>query len=183
MAIPTEFTPDMTREVLNSILGPIQQRGEARRGRARGEALSRGLEGDPYESSAIGLADATTSQEEGKAISDFNYNLANLGREDRQRGESRGWQVEDIMRSQGFQSSEADKDRAFRQMLSREANEQAEKNSTNELWGTAIGGLSMAAGSALGGPIGGVLAKGLGDYFKKKTIGTSSGGGPISGIA
>ena len=168
--MPQEYSQDLTKELLDSILRPIQEQGSISRQRATSSAIQRGVASDPTGFSLEGLADVETNKLQSDAVSQFQYNLANLGREDRLRSEGREWQLEDVASSQEFTSSEAEKSRKFQQMLANQATDTAEKTSTNELWGAGIGALGTAGGMALGGPLGGALGKGLASYFTKKAL-------------
>ncbi len=109
---PKEFTPEITEAFFNRLAGNIRKRGERNRGLARSEALSRGLERDPFERSAVSVQREKTKRAVGDLEADIGFRVAGLQREERIGTERR----EDV---QSFQSGEADKDRAFREKLAR----------------------------------------------------------------
>ncbi len=94
---PQEYTPEMTEEFYKSLARPIEERTNANVGRVRGEALARGLEGDPWESLGV----ASTRDRGTNALSDLWSNIsmqgAGMARQERLAGEERE-------SSQGFQS-------------------------------------------------------------------------------
>ena len=111
--LPKEFTPELNEDLYNTLAKRISARGESSAGRARSEALSRGLGGDPYEASAVGMARQGTQDELGALDSDLAYRTAGFGREERLGRESRGYQVED----RDFAAKEAEKERNFRETM------------------------------------------------------------------
>ena len=110
--MPQEFTPEITQNFFNRLAGSIRERGAKRRGLARSEALARGLTGDPFEASSVAAERGRTDVELANLEADLGFRVAGLQREERIGTESR----EDI---QSFQAAEAEKDRAFRERLSR----------------------------------------------------------------
>lgn len=87
-----EFTPEINQDFYDRMASRISKRGETQAGQARSEALSRGLGGDPYEASAVGLARQGTQQELGDFDADLGYRMAGLQREERLTGEDRAYQ-------------------------------------------------------------------------------------------
>lgn len=112
---PQEFTPELNEDFVNRLAGRAEARGAVRQGQARSEALSRGLEGDVFESSAVGGARAETDQEIKDIEGDFAYNVAGLAREERLGKQNRGYEVED----RNFSAGEAEKNRALQERLAR----------------------------------------------------------------
>ena len=151
-----EFTPELSEDLYNTLSKRISARGESSAGRARSEALSRGLGGDPYEASAVGLARQGTQDELGALESGMAFDIAGLGRQERLGHEARGYQVED--RDLGFK--EAAKDRDFRERMAKmgmdwqgdQANTANRRSQQAALWQMPfqIGG-AMAGGWASGG--------------------------------
>lgn len=82
-------------------------------GGARSEALSRGLTGDPFEASAVGMA----RQDRGRKLLDLETNLASeafgQSREDRLLREARAFTTSEREGSQGFSAAETEKNRRF----------------------------------------------------------------------
>ncbi len=150
-----EFTPELNEDLYNTLSKRITSRGETDAGRARSEALSRGLGGDPYEASAVGLARQGTQDQLGALDSDMAYKIAGLGREERLGHEQRGYQVED--RDLGY--AEDQKDRDFRERMAKMQQDwQGDQASTDNrrsqqaaLWQTPF----ALGGAALGGWAGG----------------------------
>ena len=152
MASP-EFSPEITQDFYNAMTKRISDRGVTRAGQRRSEALSRNLGGDPYEASAVGLADQGTDQELNQFDADLNYRVAGLNRDERVGRETR----ED---EQSFQSAEGDKDRAFRQRMAQlnmdwqgdQANTANRRSTQSAIWQLPIqAGGAVAGGWASGG--------------------------------
>lgn len=152
---PKEFTPEVNEDFYQSLARKIKDRGITRAGTARSEALSRGLGGDPYEASAVGLANQGTDAELGDLESNLAYNVAGLGREERLGQQARGYEVED----RNFGAAEADKDRAFRERMARmgmdwqgdQANTANRRSMQAALWQIPLGGAAMGLGRWMGG--------------------------------
>ena len=115
MPINGEFTPEINEDFYNRLSRRISERGAQDVGRARGEALSRGLTGDPFEASAVGSARSATSNELADLDANLSYNVAGLQRQERLGKEQRGYQVED--RDLGF--AESVKNRDFQERMAR----------------------------------------------------------------
>lgn len=105
---PQEYTPEITEEFYNKLSRPIQQRTAERAGAKRGEALARGLAGDPWEASAVGGAEAEGDQQLSDLYSKLNYDVAGLQRDERLTGEDRA-----------FRRAEAHDARAFQEKMAR----------------------------------------------------------------
>lgn len=152
---PKEFTAEVNEDFYNSLARKIKDRGVTRAGTARSEALSRGLGGDPYEASAVGLANQGTDAELANLDSSLAYNVAGLGREERLSQQSRGWQVED----RNFGAAENEKDRAFRERMARlnqdwmgdQANTENRRSMQAALWQIPLGGAAKGLGGWMGG--------------------------------
>ncbi len=97
----------------------IGDRGAQNVGLARSEALSRGLEGDPYEASAVGRERAATSGQLADLDADIGYKTAGLQREERLTGEGRQYQSGENERSRAFTAAESEKNRNFQERLAR----------------------------------------------------------------
>lgn len=149
-SMPQEYTPEMTEDFYNKLARPLEERTAANVGKARSEALSRGLEGDPFEASAVGAARTAGTN----ALSDLWANIgmqgAGMAREERMTGEGRDWQGGQAQLGREFQSTENEKLRAFQQQMAEldRANQRriAEENSSG--WGDVLG---TAAGMFTGG--------------------------------
>lgn len=112
---PQEFTPELNEDLYNKMARKISQNGAADVGNARGEALSRGLTGDPFEASAVGEARNNTTNQLNDLYTGMNYDVAGKAREERLMGQTRGYQVED----RNFSAAESDKNRALQERLAR----------------------------------------------------------------
>jgi len=104
-----EYTPELDEKFRSAMTKRISDRGVSRAGAARSEALSRGLGGDPYEASSVGLANQGTDQELNAFDAQLGYNVAGLNREERLGTQQRGYQVED----RNFGAAENEKDRSL----------------------------------------------------------------------
>lgn len=105
---PLEFTPEITEDYYKKMARPIEERGASNVGLARSEALSRGLTGDPFESTGVGAARAGTSKELSDLYSGINFDVAGLARGERLTKEG-----------QTFQAGESEKNRAFEERMAR----------------------------------------------------------------
>src|SRR3990167_10361316 len=105
---PFEFTPELDEAFYQRLARRTGEREARNVGLARSEALARGQAGDPLETSLTGEARSQASQE----LSDIGLGLglesAGRRREERLIGEGRT-----------FETGEAEKDRAFRERMSR----------------------------------------------------------------
>lgn len=108
-----EYTPEMSKSYLASLLQPIDDFSRVDEGRATAEAASRGLLGQAYEGSAIGAVRSGARNEKARTIGAFNLDVANKMREERLGSQSRGYAVED----RNFASVEAEKMRNFQQKM------------------------------------------------------------------
>jgi hypothetical protein len=150
-----EFTPELEEGFLRRLTGGIQKRGDMARGNARREALDRGLEGDVWESSKVGLEEMDTREQIGNTEADFAYNLAGLRRDERLQGQQRKYQVED----RDFAAGEAQKERDFNERMTRfgyglygdRMRTQNRYDAQASLWNTGarLGGLGIAKGFSL----------------------------------
>lgn len=142
-AYPKEYTPEMTEDFYKSLARPIEE-GTARNvGRARSEALSRGLEGDPFESLGVASARSRGTEALGDLWSGISMQgadrareerMTNLNREDtqaygaeqaglgrdwqsRESGLGRTWQSGESQKGRDWQSGERAEDRRFKERM------------------------------------------------------------------
>ena len=73
-----EYTPEINADYLTQLKQPILDRGTQQVGQARGEALRRGLTGDPFESLRVGAAQNSMNQGLVGAESKLAYRLPAL---------------------------------------------------------------------------------------------------------
>lgn len=150
--MPIEFTPEITENFYNRLAKRISDRGSQRQGLARGQALERGLTGDPWEASAVGVAGNQTSQELADLDAKLSYDVAGLGREERLGQERRGYQVED----RDFAAAEDEKRRAFEErLMNRQGDMENTRNRRNlqsSLWQLPgqIGGMVLGGWAGSG---------------------------------
>ncbi len=145
---PSEFTPEITSDLYNTLSKRISQRGVTTAGQARSEMLARGLGGDPSEASAVGIARNNTNNELDSLDANLNYNVAGLQREDRiHQGD------------QDFSAAESAKDRDFRERMARmgydwqgdQANTANRRSQQAALWQIPLGAAAKAGGAYFGG--------------------------------
>jgi len=148
-SMPIEYTDELNNAFYEKLARPIEQRTATNVGRKRGEALARGLEGDPWESSAVGAAETAGTN----ALSDLWSNIgmqgAGMAREERLGGVQRDWQAGQADIGRQFQSAENEKLRGFQATMAEldRANQRRMKRSEGSGWGDVLGmGLGMAAG-------------------------------------
>ena len=148
MAYAGEYTPEVTEDFYNRLAQRIQKRGGQDVGLARSEALSRGLQGDPYEGSAVGAARRGAGEQLGDLESSLAYNVAGLQREERLGKEG-----------QAYESAESEKSRAFQERMAKmyqayeadQANTQYRRSYQSALWQAPLNLLTLGMGSYLGG--------------------------------
>lgn len=158
MAEQFEYTPEINEDFYNRLSRRTSERGAQAVGQARSEALARGLEGDPFEASAVGSARAGTSNELADLDANLNYNVAGLRREERLGQQQRGYQVED----RDFRAAQDERQRNFTERLARLGYAAADQLQSDkegkeyrrgyqnfirqEGYNTALGGAKFAAG-------------------------------------
>ena len=146
MALPKEYTPELNEALYNRMAQRIETRGGADVGRARSEALSRGLQGDPFETSQVNSAREGTRQE----LNEFDLNLtdrlAGLGREERLIGEDRA-----------YRSTETQKDRDWRERME-DLRYQRRRGDEEEDYNREAKGAAWKSGAQL-------LGRGVAAYF------------------
>lgn len=146
-----EYTPEITDEYLKNLQRPIIQQGAVDIGKARGEALRRGMTGDPFEALRVGAAQNTMNTNLAGTNANLRYNVAGLQREERMG-------TENFNRQSAFTSAEAEKERAFtarmaaEQRAYQEALERAqERAQRRSFWPNLISNVaSTGAGIATG---------------------------------
>lgn len=112
--MPSEFTPEMDQKYLESLLAPIEQSRQVRRGAFRRDVLERGLAGDPYESSGVAGIETGVDRLKSDVASQFAFQRAGLQREERLTKEGRDFASGEAQKARDFQGYQADLDRAVR---------------------------------------------------------------------
>ena len=156
--MPQEFTPEMNQDFYDSLSRPIQERTDANVGKVRGEALARGLEGDPFESTGVSAVRNSGSNALADLWSNINMQGADKARQERMVGEGQDWQAGQSQLGRDFQSAESEKQRSFQAQMSeldRANQRRMDRGNKSNGWGDIAG---LAAGYFTGG-IGAGLAK------------------------
>lgn len=154
-----EYTPEITQGYLDELNRPIMQRGAQQVGQARGEALRRGLTGDPFEALKVGEAQNSMNTNLASTNANLRYGIAGLQREERMG-------TENFNKESTFKSGEAQKDRDSQERMAniqreyqaafQRAQERSQKRS---FWPNLIAStVATGAGFALGGPLGAAAA-------------------------
>jgi hypothetical protein len=117
MANPTnlapEYTPELSKSYLDSLMTGIDNQGRVDEGRAHAEEEARGLGGQAMEGSAVGAVRAGVAQNKASTIGAFNLDVANKTRDERLRDQSRDWSVQD----RHYAAVEAQKNRDFQEKM------------------------------------------------------------------
>ena len=153
--MPFEYTPEINADYLKALQRPIIQQGAVNVGRARGEALRRGLEGDPFESLRVGGAINNTANSLTDTTADLAFKTAGVAQQER-------YGKEQLASQQAFSSAEAEKSRAFQERMQimeqnykaamQRASERAQRRS---FWPNLIGNVvSTGAGIYTGKKLG-----------------------------
>lgn len=163
--LPAGFTPDTLQSYYKSLTDPIDLETMGARGRARGDALSRGLEGTPTEMGGVAAADYYGGLRKDRALGDIAFRMAGLGNENQQAKLGREFQHDEAGLQRSWQSDEAALGRKFQQDESRhQLGEQNRMGYQSALWNlpgqvagvaTGIGLLSKFAKGGGGGGLGG----------------------------
>lgn len=148
--MPAEYTPEINQDYLANLLKGVDTEAAAQRGRARSEALARGLEGDVFEASAVGAVDSAALNEKSALKSDLAFKMAGLNRDERLMGQQRDWQVED----RNFAATQREADRRLQEKLAVMGFDAARDSAESGLFGDIAGGIIGAGGAALGGYLG-----------------------------
>lgn len=101
-----EYTPEITQDYVRRLQQPIKQQGAIDIGKARGEALRRGMSGDPFEALRVGAAENTRDTNLANTASDLQFKIAGLQRDERL--QNTNW-----ARESAFKTAEAEKERDF----------------------------------------------------------------------
>lgn len=125
-AYPPEYTEEMNKNFYESLARPVEERTNLNVGKARSEALARGMEGDPFESLGVASARNQGAQQLGDLWSGISMQgadrareerMTNLNREDtqaygaEQAGLGRTWQSGESKLGRDWQSGESQKGR------------------------------------------------------------------------
>lgn len=88
-AYPPEYTPEMDKAFYDKLSRPIEERTNLNVGKARSEALARGMEGDPFESLGVASARNAGANALGDLWSGISMQGADRAREERMRNTER----------------------------------------------------------------------------------------------
>jgi hypothetical protein len=158
MSFPSSFTPAVREDYLKNLTAPIDEQEAADVGTARSEALKRGLDGDVWEASAVGEAKKTGNVARSKAISDFNFGLANMGEQENLAAQGHQYGMETLKAQEDFSSAESAKDRDFRERMARLGyafdSSMYERQSGDQMSGLGMGIAGSIASNAIGGYFG-----------------------------
>jgi len=155
-SMPQEYTPEMTQNFYESLSRPIEERTRLNVGKARSEALARGMEGDPFESLGVASARNQGAQQLGDLWSGISMQGADKARQERMTKEGRDWQTTENAEAREWQSQEADAGRAFQEKMTQTNYDNSvgmlNRNNRNayqsEIWNTLAGigkGAAMSA--------------------------------------
>ncbi len=154
-----EFTPELDQSFIERLQRPVRRRGARDIGLARGEALRRGLSGDPFEAAAVSGTRARIGERLSDIEADVGFRRAGLQREERLIGEGRRFATSEREARQAFASREAERDRQARFRLAQLgfdferqlARERRGDPFLDFLTGAAAQGVGTAVGSRFGG--------------------------------
>lgn len=152
---PKEYTPEMTQDFFKSLARPIEEQTRSNVGKARGEALRRGLEGDPFESLGVAKARTEGSNQLADLWSGISMQGAGMARDERLTGEGRAWQSEEAQKNRDFQSTESIADKQFQEFMSKLGYDQYRgkealenrRGYQSEIWNTAAEFLKTGLGA------------------------------------
>lgn len=172
---PQEFGPELTEAFYKKMARPIEERGKQRVGEVRGEALRRGMVGDPFEALGVSGARGQTSQELSNLYAGLGMEGAGRAREERLIGEGYEFQTGERVGTQEFESEEAQKQRAFQENMARiynqfrqdEAKTKYRRGYQEALWGVGASAVSAMI-PGIGPAVSGLFAGG--------GVGVSGGG-------
>ena len=140
-----EYTPEINADYLTQLRQPILDRGTQQVGQARGEALRRGLTGDPFESLRVGAAQNSMNQGLAGAEAGLAYNTAGLRREERLIGEKNTYESAEAEKQRKFQAQMAETQGNYQWMLQKMQNDASRGAANAQGWGTAVGAAGTAA--------------------------------------
>lgn len=140
-----EFTPEITQNYLQNLQRPIQQQGAVDIGKARGEALRRGMAGDPFEALRVGAAQNTMNTNMSNTNANLGFQVAGVAQQERMGNENRASQ-------QAFSAAESEKDRVFQERMAVQQRnyEQAMQRARDRMqrrgfWPNTIGNIASTA--------------------------------------
>jgi hypothetical protein len=113
-----EFTPELSKSYLDSILGGIDQQGRVDEGKASAEAAARGLdEQGAFIGSSIGQVRSGVARDKSSAVGQFNLNVANQQASERLGSQAHDWSVAATKEAQDFTASQSALDRSFSEKM------------------------------------------------------------------
>ena len=153
-----EFTPEVSRDYLSSLLEPIDEKERQSVGGARAKGAAGGLSSLASTGSEVGSIEANSGIAKNNAISKFNLDVADKKYSERQRDEQ-----------EAYQDTERQKSEDFHKMMTQlgyeheQAQEAGSKHAFEQQQLIGIGG------SIIGSVAGAGIGKGLSSYFMPKT--------------
>lgn len=157
---PKEYTPELTQDFFNSLARPIEEQTRSNVGKARGEALRRGLEGDPFESLGVAKARTEGSNQLADLWSGISMQGAGMAREERvgreNREDTQAYGAEQSQLGRDWQSGENAANRSFSERMAQinydnDVGLMKRKNRydyQSELWNTGAGFLKGMIGGS-----------------------------------
>ena len=158
-SMPQEYTPEMNKDFFESLARPIEERTNLNVGKARSEALARGMEGDPFESLGVASARNQGAQQLGDLWSGISMRGADRAREERMtnlnREDTQAFSAEQAQFGRDWQSGENAENKRFQERMAQinydndvAMNRRENRNAyQSELWNAAAG----VARGAIGG--------------------------------
>ena len=158
---PKEYTPELRQSFYESLARPVREQEALNVGRARSEALSRGLEGDPFEAASVGAARTAATNALSDLWSGISMQGAGMARQERLTGEARQYETAETEKARAYQTSENEKLRAFQAQMA-----ELDRANQRRIARGSRGGLGDIAGLAAG-----YFTGGLGAGLAKKIVG------------
>ena len=123
-SMPKEYTDEMNQNFYESLARPIEERTNVNVGKARSEALARGMEGDPFESLGVASARNSGANQLGDLWSGIAMQGADKARQERMVGEGQAFSSGEAQKTRDWTSAENDESRAFSEKMSNLAYDQ-----------------------------------------------------------
>lgn len=146
-----EYTPEITAQFRESLRRPEMEREAQNIGKVRGEALRRGMEGDPFESLGVAAERKATGERLSDIDANMAYNVAGMQREERMGAEQFGRQKELTQMQNAQREREMSLQNNYNKEMMKFQNRLQRKSMWEQLPGQILGtGLGMYTGAKLG---------------------------------